>query len=196
MNLPVVNPLSKSLRPLLVVLALALGLVPAFLGAAPSPGASAAAEAPAVDPKIDLLNAREPMEGLLTGGQITREQMEEAAAAGYGTIINLRGPGEPGSWDEAPFAEQLGMSYVAIPITGAGDLNEENARRLAKALDEAKDAPTILHCGSGNRVGALLALKAYHVDGKSADEALKIGLEGGMTRLQGTVEEYLATHQP
>ena len=49
----------------------------------------------------------------------------------------------------------------------------------------------LLHCGSGNRVGALLALKAFWLDGGSAEEALEVGLAGGVTRLEPTVRELL-----
>lgn len=187
---------SLALRWSLTALALLLGMSSWTLAAPSSTASDTPEEASAAMQKIDLLNARQPMDSLLTGGQITPEQMEAAAAAGYRTVINLRGPGEPGSWDEAPVAERLGLQYIEIPIASADDLNEDNARRLAEALESTEGEPTILHCGSGNRVGALLALKAYHVDGKSAEEALEIGVEGGMTRLQETVEEYLETHEP
>ncbi|MDY7093839.1 MAG: protein tyrosine phosphatase family protein [Acidobacteriota bacterium] len=200
------NLSSKTLRTVLAPLMIFLGLsfvalaaLSSSMQAAPLQAAAVAdttEAAPAAAPEIGLLNARQPMEGLLTGGQITQEQMKAAAAAGYRTIINLRGPGEAGTWDEAALAEQLGLEYIEIPIASAADLTEDNARRLAKALEETEGEPTVVHCGSGNRVGALLALKAYHVDGKSAEEALEIGAEGGMTRLRGTVEEYLATHEP
>lgn len=190
------NFLPTTLRIVLAALAICFGWGFAALTAQAPAAPTVEAEASSAGAEIDLVNARQPVEGLLTGGQITQEQMEAAAAAGYRTVINLRGPDEPGSWDEASMAEQLGMKFVSIPIASAEDLTEENARRLAEALDEAGGEPTILHCGSGNRVGALLALKAYHVDGKSADEALEIGIAGGLTQLQGTVEEYLATHEP
>ena len=139
-------------------------------------------------------NGRVPYEGLLTGGQPSPEQISEIAARGFNTVINLRTEAETPNTDAA-FVESLGMVYIAIPIGGAEDLNEENAERLAQALDEAEE-PILLHCGSGNRVGALIALKAYYVDGATAEAALAAGQDAGMTRLEPLVREKLGLPQP
>jgi len=139
-------------------------------------------------------NGRVPYEGLLTGGQPSPEQISEIAARGFNTVINLRTEAETPNTDAA-FVESLGMAYIAIPIGGAEDLNEENAKRLAQALDEAEE-PILLHCGSGNRVGALIALKAYYVDGETAEAAFAAGQHAGMTRLEPVVREKLGLPQP
>ena len=44
------------------------------------------------------------LQSINTGGQPTAEQLEAAARAGFRTIVNLRTPGEEGSWEEAPKA--------------------------------------------------------------------------------------------
>ncbi len=137
-----------------------------------------------------LPNARRPLDGVVSGGQPTAGQLAQAAAAGYRTVINLRTPGERGADDEPTQVERLGMEYVALPIDGADGITETNARELARLLEEA-ERPILLHCGSGNRVGALLALSSYHVDGKPAEEALQYGLESGLTRLEPVVREHL-----
>jgi hypothetical protein len=49
----------------------------------------------------------------------------------------------------------------------------------------------MLHCGSGNRIGALFALMAFHLEGESADRALQVGREAGLTRLEPVVRERL-----
>ncbi len=160
---------------------------------AATPAPPPADPAPAVTATaIDIPNAKTPAEGILTGGQPSVEQFEQAAQAGYRTIVNLRAPGEEGSWDEAAKAEELGLRYVAIPIAGADGLNAENARKLAEVVDDPGALPVMVHCASGNRVGGLFALKALHVDGKSAEEALAVGRETGLTRLEDAVRELLA----
>ncbi len=148
-----------------------------------------AAVAAAKAEQVKLLpNGRIPVEGLLVGGQPTLEQFQDAQAAGYRSVINIRTPKEPAVGREA--IEALGMSYHTLPIAGADGLTEENARALSRMLEEL-EGPTILHCGSGNRVGGLLALKAYFVDGKSPEEALQFGLDAGLTRLEPVVRERL-----
>ena len=47
-----------------------------------------------------------------------------------------------------------------------------------------------MHCGSANRVGALMALETFSETG-NAELALEVGKEGGMTRLEGTVKEVM-----
>ena len=156
---------------------------------------TAAVETAAVEPTApDLItlvkNGKMPLPGVLTGGQPTDEQFAALRDAGYATVINLRQPDERGSRGEAEKVGELGMTYVSIPVDGKAGLNEENAAALAEAL-EAAEYPVLLHCGSGNRVGALLAVKAFQLDGASAEEALELGLAGGVTRLEPVVRELL-----
>lgn len=136
-----------------------------------------------------LPNGRLTDEGILVGGQPSQEQFTAAAENGIRTIINLRTEGEEGNTDPN-FVESLGLTYVVIPIGGTEALSEENAQRFATALEEA-EAPVMVHCGSGNRVGALFALKAYYVDGQSAEEALVIGQETGATRIEPMLRQKL-----
>lgn len=142
--------------------------------------------------KVQIPNARIPREGILTGGQPTEEQLAEMADAGYRTLVNLRTPGENELSDrEAELAEDLGLSYVHLPVAGAEGLTEANARELAELLDDESRYPMVVHCGSGNRVGALFALEAFHVDGESPETALRIGKDAGLTRLEPVVREKL-----
>lgn len=135
-----------------------------------------------------LKNGREPFEGVITGGQPSQRQLERAASLGVSTVINLRMPQESGGKRED--VEALGMRYVSIPVDGADGLTVENARALAEAL-ETSELPVIVHCGSGNRVGALFAIKAKELDGMSAEESLAIGQSAGVTRLEGVVRNLL-----
>ena len=154
------------------------------------PAPAAAAEPAPVDPISLVRNGKMPLEGVLTGGQPTDEQLAALRDAGFATVINLRMPDERGTRGEAETVTELGMAYVSIPVNGKEGLTEENAAALAEALETA-ERPLLLHCGSGNRVGALLALKAFQLDGKSAEEALEIGIAGGVTRLEPVVRELV-----
>jgi len=148
-----------------------------------------AAQEKAASPEDLLPNGRMPFAGVLTGGQPTAEQLAEAKAAGYKTVINMRMPGEPGSTD-ADAVKALGMEYVSLPIEHAEGVNETNAKKLAEILEKTPH-PVIVHCGSGNRVGALFAMKARFVDGKTPEEALAIGKSAGLTGLEPVVRKKL-----
>ncbi len=161
-------------------------------GDAPPPAASSGdgleATVPAVVP---IRNARVPRPGLLTGGQPTEAQIEEAARAGFKTVITLRTPGELTGWGEADAVRGAGMRFEEIPVDGAGGLTMANAERLATLLAEPGVTPAMLHCGSGNRVGALLAVLAHRIEGASVDDAMELGRKAGLTRLEDATRDAL-----
>jgi uncharacterized protein (TIGR01244 family) len=158
-----------------------------LVGAVEADDASCPVEAPQVADEDLLPNPRRPLPDVLSGGQPTLEGLGLAQAEGYKTVINLRTESEPGTGRDD--VEALGMTYVALPI-GSDGLTKENAVAFAEILETA-ERPAILHCGSGNRIGAMFALKALHVDGEDAETALEIGLAAGLTQLEGAVRTEL-----
>ena len=140
---------------------------------------------------IDFPNARAVTEGVISAGQPSVEQLKSAADAGVKTIVNLCVPGECG-WDEAATVKQLGMRYIAIPVCGAADINEANAKILHEVVEEPTNYPMVIHCGSGNRVGALFALKAFHAEGCDPEKAIEKGRLAGLTMLEPHVRQCLA----
>lgn len=133
-----------------------------------------------------------PTATLLTAGQPTPSDFEAMAQAGLKHIVNLRPETEDAGFDERALAATLGLSYTLIPVAGGGDLNKANAAALDAALAKAGSEPALVHCASSNRVGALLALRAAWVQGKSADEALAFGRAGGLTKMEPIVAQLLA----
>jgi uncharacterized protein (TIGR01244 family) len=150
---------------------------------------------PAVGQAPELPNRKDPLAGITTAGQPTAEQLAAAAAAGYKSVIDLRTPSENrGMADEKATVEGLGMSYVNLPVDGAGGVSYANAAALDELLRNAEQ-PVLLHCASANRAGALLALRAK-LEGADDDTALALGVAGGVTGLKATVEERLAQGPP
>ncbi len=159
--------------------------------------------APAVSPAhetaafalLPIPNARVPLEGVLSGGQPTPEQIEAAARAGFRTVINLRTEQEPGFEWEREAVEKLGMRYVQMPVTGPESLTRESVERFDAELRRAQEAgPVLLHCASGNRIGAILALRAAWVQGVDPEQALEYGRASGMTRMEKSARELLGLH--
>lgn len=56
---------------------------------------------------------------------------------------------------------------------------------------ERTNYPVALACASGNRVGVLLAARAFWFDGASPDQALTLGKQAGLTRLEPVVRSLL-----
>lgn len=150
---------------------------------------------------LELSNARQVGESLVTGGQPTADDLARLKERGVSLVVNLRRPGEethhadPDVARRFNFAEEaaataLGLDYVNIPISSKDGLTRENAELLASVL-AANDGKVLLHCGSGNRVGAMLALKAFYVDGTDAESAVAAGLQAGLTRLEPKVRAIL-----
>ena len=133
---------------------------------------------------------RQPRPGLHTGGQPSLAQLDALAAQGVRTVIDLRAPGEDRGYDEARELRQRGMNYLRLPITGAQDLSPANAASLKTLLD-ASGQGVLLHCASGNRAGALLALMAAQQEQLAPAQALELGKAAGMKSLAPVVAEQL-----
>ena len=141
---------------------------------------------------LPVPNARIPIAGVLSGGQPTPDQIAAAGAAGYKTVINLRPDAEKGFEWEAAAVKAASMTYVSIPVAGATGLTKDNVIRLDAALKAAvANGPVLLHCASGNRTGAMLALRAAWVEGKDPAAALAYGEASGLTHLEPAVKQLL-----
>jgi len=185
-------------RRALFTIAACLGLLTAGAsgqGPAPAPPAPAMAsqEAKAAAPAL-LLNERHPLPGMLTGGipagKGGASDFQALAAAGVRTYIDLRADAEVPP-ETAVLASGAQLDYRRVPITGEADLDLASARALDLLLDEWGRYPIALACSSGNRVGALLALRAFWLDGVDAASALELGLAAGLTRLEPSVRQLL-----
>jgi len=135
---------------------------------------------------------RQPRENLWTGGRPSDADLDAFAAMSGSLVISLLPADELGGEAERVGARNLG--FLSIPITGATDLTEDNARRLGEALHAHEGQPVLLHCGSGNRAGALLAMEAFYVEGQTVEAAISLGLSAGLTSLESAVRERLADH--
>ncbi|MBT4738976.1 MAG: hypothetical protein HOH20_10270 [Rhodospirillaceae bacterium] len=139
---------------------------------------------------LDLVNPKVVDRHVVSGGQPSITDLAALKQKGFGTVISLRTEGEDPGYDEAAEAEALGLTYINIPVGVETGLDLETAQLLRSTIAQSK-APALVHCGSGNRVGALYAIGAFEIDGKSLEEALAIGRDAGLTRLEPKVREIL-----
>lgn len=132
----------------------------------------------------------QPRAGLHTGGQPSLEQLDALPAQGVRTVIDLRADGEDRGYDEAAELQRRELRYLRLPIAGAQDLTPANAAALKRLLVESGHG-VLLHCASGNRVGALLALMAAQEEQLPPAQALELGKQAGMKSLAPAVAEKL-----
>ncbi|MDX1645885.1 MAG: sulfur transferase domain-containing protein [Longimicrobiales bacterium] len=160
-------------------------------GSEAPPVVTAAGSPLEVAERTGVPNARMPAPGVVTAGQPTQRQLDALASAGVRHFISLRPPSESGAgWEEA-HASGAGYDFDRIPVSGAASLTRENVEAFAALLDEAGSEPALVYCASSNRVGAMMALKAHWIDGVPAEEALELGRDAGLTRLEAPVRELL-----
>ena len=142
---------------------------------------------------VDAVVARgtvTPVDGVTSSGQPDQAAFEVFSDSGYVAVIDMRGEKEDrGMQDEESAIKKLGMEYVLLPIEDEDAINFENAAKLDKLI-ASYDGPVLVHCGSGNRVGALLALRKS-LNGADDAEALAFGKQGGLTSLEPVVKERL-----
>lgn len=161
-------------------------VLPALLLAAAM--ATGCAHAPPAATSVAL---RQPLPGLYTAGQPAAGDWQAIKARGVRTVVNLRAPGELKDRDEAAEVRAAGLRYIEIPVSGADGINPANARALHGALAPAHGGGVLVHCASGNRAGALLALEQREFDGVAPVRALEIGKAAGVTGLEGKLRQAL-----
>ena len=99
-------------------------------------------------------------DSILASPQISISDLAEAKALGVSLVINNRPEGE--SDDQVPGAEiesaarELGMDYVAIPVTHAG-FSGPQIEAMAAALTKGEGG-VLAYCRSGTRSTLLWAL--------------------------------------
>ena len=131
-----------------------------------------------------------PVDGITSSGQPSEAALNVFAASGYSTVIDLRGPNEDRGMEDYQGAVQAaGMTYVSFPVTAADEISFATASNLNAMLKNI-EGPVLLHCGSGDRVGAVLALRAS-LAGADNDSAIAHGRNAGMKRLEPRVREVL-----
>lgn len=114
------------------------------------------------------------------GGQPEGEGVyERLKALGFKAVVNLRTEKE-GSADEAAKVRAAGLGYVDIPVSTEAPTIAQVAE-FAKLMANSGDFPVLVHCHTGNRVGAMWALYRSQTGTPAAvalEEGRAIGLEG------------------
>ena len=151
-------------------------------------------EATAKDNGIDLENMFEPYfrpdDNTIVCGALDDEKVATLAAAGVELVLNLQ-PDDELNFDERAAVERAGMYYEQLPISGANDLKQLNILAFDNILRQYHGKKTVLHCGSGNRAGAAVALRAGWLRGRKMDTAMERGRSHGLTKLEEEVHNRL-----
>ena len=130
-------------------------------------------------------------DGRYSAGQPTAEQLQTLSAHGIGVVIDLRADSETPELDEAALVRAIGLDYHNLPVGGAAGLTRDNVQALDRLIADAGDRPLLVHCASGNRVGAMMALRERWLRGATPEQALAVGRDWGMKSLEPDVDALL-----
>ncbi len=139
-----------------------------------------------------LPNIASPAANIATAGRLQAKDIPVIAKAGVRHVIDLTVDSETPDFDEAAAVRSAGMRYDNLPIRGAEDLTPENVARFDRLINAAGSEPTLVHCSSSNRVGAMAALRAAWIQGQSVEAALEQGRRWGLKGLEPAVRERLS----
>ncbi len=131
-----------------------------------------------------------PDELMVVCGALDEDKIEALAKAGVEAVINFQ-PEDELTFDEKSAVQNAGMAYEALPIRGAEDLKQLNILALDGILRKHHGKKIVMHCKSGNRVGAAAALRAGWLRGRKMDTAMARGRSHGLTGLEDEVYNRL-----
>lgn len=141
--------------------------------------------------ELVLTPSRPQQHDLLSGAPPTDAELAAAKAAGVRSVLDLRPAAEGSAVADAARAAASGLAVQRIEVAGAAGLTRENVLAFAAIVDAPARAPLLVHCATGNRVGALTALKAAWLDGMAPQAALELGRSAGLTKLEPAVRAAL-----
>ncbi len=129
------------------------------------------------------------------GGQPSAEDLAKFKEAGIETVVNLRERGENTLFDETQTLSDLSVAYHNPGFKSAAQLSDPIFRRVRDLLSgaERNNTPLLLHCASGNRVGAVWLAHRVLDHGvpyeKALEEAKAIGMKP--EAFEAKVKEYI-----
>ncbi|GIW93972.1 MAG: hypothetical protein KatS3mg110_2013 [Pirellulaceae bacterium] len=133
---------------------------------------------------------------LLLAGQPGPEELGTLPDRGVRRVISLRTPQEI-SWDEKQAAEARGLEFLQFPLGSPDDLTDDVLDRLRALLRQSDQVPTLLHCGSANRVGAVWLTHRVLDQNVPLEKALQEAREVGLRspEFEARARQYIQRRQ-
>jgi uncharacterized protein (TIGR01244 family) len=124
--------------------------------------------------------ARKVTDDFWIAGQLTPQDVRDAAGAGFRAIVNNRpdgeAPGQPTGSEIEAAAREAGLDYRAIPVHGR--LGQEEIEAMRATLDAA-DGPVLGYCAVGFRSLVAWAYAEAAAGRRSRDELIMLGRGAG-----------------
>src|SRR6266540_408750 len=118
-----------------------------------------------LDALSGVVNAAEPVPGLVTGGQPTLEHLRAFKRAGGQAVLDIRDPMESQPFRTPDDVTAAGLEYARVRAAVQGAVGKE-------AL--------LFYCNSGNRVGATLIPYLMLDQGMDETAAVELAMQCGL----------------
>ena len=135
---------------------------------------------------------------LYISSQPDLETFDVARKKGVKLVINLRDPKEF-NWDEQKAAKQTGLDYYNIPISASGEsFDSEAINQISALVQKHKNQKILLHCSSGNRASAWLAIHLIKDHDMPSDSAIELAKKVGLTSpaIESRVKQFNLSPSP
>lgn len=142
---------------------------------------------------MDTIKAVTPE--LSIAGQVTEQDLEEAAHAGYQSVLNLRSPHETNFWhEEKNYATELGLHYVDAPVN-LPELTEELTTQVLACIDEMPK-PVLIHCAISMRAGTMALMNLATRQGLTAEQTFEKAKEIGFdySAFSPSLREFMTSY--
>lgn len=137
-------------------------------------------------------------DSLSVAGQVTPEQLAQAAQEGFKSVLNIRSTDEQGfPSNEQQQVEALGLAYGHAPLK-VDNATIDQLTHILEELDQLPK-PTLIHCAGGMRASAIALLNIANQEGLTAEQAIEKAQELGYDyntnpKLKQFFEAYIANH--
>lgn len=133
---------------------------------------------------------------LFFSGQPNEEALKIAKARDIEVVINLRHPSES-NWDEEAVSKSLGLVYYNVPLSGKAPFSPAAIKEIDSLVKHHADKKILMHCSSGNRAAAWLAIHLVEQHNAETNEALAVANKAGITKegIRDKVRSYISKHR-
>ena len=127
-----------------------------------------------------MVNAAEPLPGLVTGGQPSLAQLQAFKRAGGQAVLDIRDPMEPQPFRTPDDVTAAGLEYARIPVSAATRTDATLAAVRAAVQSAVGKKALLFYCNSGNRVGATLVPYLMLDRGMDETTAVELAMQCGL----------------
>jgi uncharacterized protein (TIGR01244 family) len=135
-------------------------------------------------------NIKKVSDDLSSAGQVTPEELQQAAQEGFKSVLNLRSPDEAGFLsDEQQQAQAAGLEYANVPLKPT----EANQQLTEQVIQEIANLPkpVLIHCAAGARASGIALIANAISEGLTYEQITEKAQELSLNLEQPHLKQFL-----